>query len=666
MELGRETPRIESMAASRLNAADLDGDGRADLIYTGVSGRPFLQVLGWTPAGYRNKQTLILEGSVVRTMLVPGVSPGVLVLHGDGLAEEFRGWPLTRVHSFATSAGARAGFVGDVDGNGSAELLVTGFSGTTAYNLDTGELRWTVPGAGEDVTAAQFDLDPALEVVIGGTNLVIDGASLAVDWSNPQTFGIALETGRFGAAGNVQLASRAANDMVTIYRPSPWGTAWSYRTTGSAESMRAADVDGDGRDEMLQGLGIIEKAVAVIDAGSHVERFRIPSNPAAQQPGSIAAGQLDNDATNEIAFTHTSNVLRISNPAATVEFERVSRYGEHRIVARGDVDADGTDELVVATTGLTIGTVQIVDASDGQVEWISPIGSVAGDPFGSDHQRVLLAQADTDPALEIVLAGSSFSDGRIVVLDGASHAVQLQIGAPGSGPMQNQRLVDAVLQDITGDGRDEVIAATISSDSVSARLVGFSLAAAQPALLDSGSITAGGAGLRGLVAVQSDADSAREIVLVRSNALVAIDPLTLATDWTLAESAAGATLVASGVAGPELCVFRDDGHLRCFDPSTRAFLRDVALPAPVRAVTALDGDIHSLLVSSGDRLRRIDGVAGVERDATEYLGPTLAGGNGIAVTGAANDYAVLVGSEVGYFYFTLGESDLMFRDGFEP
>jgi hypothetical protein len=665
VERGRETPHIGSMGASQLSAADLDGDGRADLVYTGVSGRTFLQVLGWTPAGYRHKQTVILERPVVRTMLVPGISPGVLVLYDNGLAEEFRGWPLARVSSFATVPAARAGFVGDVDGDGGLELLVAGFSSTSAYDLEDGALRWTVPAGGPDVTAAQLDLDPALEVVIGGTNLVIDGDSLAVDWSNPASFGIAFETGRFGAGGTVQLASRAQDATVTLYRASPWGSAWSYGTTGEARAMRAADVDGDGRDEIIQGLSHIDRAVSVIDTASRVERFRMPTIPNALYPNSIASGQMDNDAVAEIAFTHTGDALRISNTAAGVELDRVSRNGEHRIVTRGDVDADGNDELVVATTGTTIGTVQIVDANDGRVEWLSPPSMFAGDPSQIDHRRVLLTQVDADPALEIVLAGTSWGDGRIVVMDGATHLTQLQIGTSSAGPMDDQYVVDAVLQDVTGDGSDEIVVATRSNDSVSARLVGFSLEFASPPLLDSGPITAGGTGLSGLVAVQSDADSARELVLVRGGSLVAIDPVTLTVDWTLAEAAAGATLVETGVAGAELCVFRNDGRLRCFDTNTRVLLRDLAFAAPVRAVTALDGDIRSLLISAGDRMRRVDGVTGVELDATEYLGPNLAGGNGIAVSGSANDYAIVVGSEVGYFYYTLGVPDRMFSDGFE-
>lgn len=82
----------------------------------------------------------------------------------------------------------------------------------------------------------------------------------------------------------------------------------------------------------------------------------------------------------------------------------------------------------------------------------------ANNPFYISPGFIITAQLDADPALEIVVAGTSGSDGRVIVVDGASKEVQLQIGNYDSyRPFANQGIVGAELFDYDGDGYPDLV-----------------------------------------------------------------------------------------------------------------------------------------------------------------------------------------------------------------
>lgn len=90
------------------------------------------------------------------------------------------------------------------------------------------------------------------------------------------------------------------------------------------------------------------------------------------------------------------------------------------------------------------------------------------------------------------------------------------------------------------------------------------------------------------------------------------------------------------------------------------------MPAPLRAMSALGGDLHTLVAASADALTLVDGESGSILAATDYLGPFPAQGSRIAVAAnSTSSWTIASGTEAALYRFRLNLTDVIFANSFE-
>ena len=227
--------RWEMSVPEKINdiaSADLDGDGKDDV----VIGRQDCKVTVLDPAG-KEKWSRTLEFyrrppyvNVVRTGDLDGDGRPEVIAGGENwrfFAFGADGRPLWNYESVHPS---RSGAVADLDGDGKAEVLCgTHYYWMTTLNPD-GTKLWTYGTFGAsfgpicyDIAVGSFDQDRTRGVVLGGG----DGG-----------------VHYLGSDGKLRLR---------------------YDTGDEVRKVLAADLDGDGRDEIIAGS--MSRSVYVFDAG---------------------------------------------------------------------------------------------------------------------------------------------------------------------------------------------------------------------------------------------------------------------------------------------------------------------------------------------------------------------------------------------------------------
>lgn len=174
-----------------------------------------------------------------------------------------------------------------------------------------------------------------------------------------------------------------------------------------------------------------------------------------------------------------------------------------------DIDGDGNTELVVAETSPNLWRV-LSRSSNGYAT------RFASDPSPSAFDSLAVTQMDADPQLEILIAGG----GTILVVDGATYAVERRIGIPFGTAR------DVAVDDLDADGVAEIIVCV--KDPYNSKATAMVLDQASGNVEFSREFSSG-AYLFGMAVGNGDADAALEIVLTNGEV---IDGATHVTEWT--------------------------------------------------------------------------------------------------------------------------------------
>lgn len=337
--------------------------------------------------------------------VLPAAGPEVVVTRSDGYVEIWQLQTGTRLRRFACGLTPSAVAAADLDGDGSIELVVTGSSSTRVLHVD-GSLVAALPGiGGEDVTIGQMDGDAALEFATTSGH-VVDGASLSVQWTWAPGFGIDVEV---------------------------------------------ADVDGDGRDELLAGEFV--QWVWCYDVDLQLPKYALPAHPpGGGNLGRIAVGNLDADPAPEIVVGDQQRGVTVFDGATqAVEQSLVNDDGQVTGLAVGDSDNDGVMEIVFGTEhGSAKAHLVVVDAMSGVVDWRSAeydapfFGPFLGDFDGDQHDDLVVVTASH---------AAAYQAPRVLVFDPVSFALRQQ-----SSPLSRSYVVSsAAAADLDGDGDLELV-----------------------------------------------------------------------------------------------------------------------------------------------------------------------------------------------------------------
>ncbi len=658
----------------------MNADGNPDFVFTGTrNADTLLFVLSQRPGGNIGiVQALALPdaANIVRVLSATvGGAAHIYTIASDGSVRDYSGWPLAEQNEFTVATSPVFAAIGDLTGGGSNSLLVLTSSSLYAYAASDGSPQWSYPVSGAtEVALAQLDADAASEIILNTTpGLVIDGMTQTTDWSYIDGFGSHLATGHAVGDTTTQFAGATSWPSFSVFRGDPWSPLWSAgNASGGISALAFANLDNNNHDVILEG-DAQWGSVNAYDSSTQQLRFSI------HNPGwgvnAVAAADVKGNGIPEIAFgaTQPSNgyvsMEAVDSRSGQLDWSFVTQQSVFSPVALGDVDGDGHDELIVAGNQFNYfgpGVVTIFDADTGALKWQSPaITGNGNDPFAIATSRILLLPHNSDAAMDIILAGSNGYDGRIVVMDGATKVVKLQIGSYASGPLASRYLMDAALTDFDNDGVLDYVAATEPSTTGAsgAELQVFSGIDGHP-LWTSVQMGSGFSNIDGVLVTGPASSPSSELIAVLPGSLRAYNIQTKLLDWTLLASADGAAFIPKGVNGAEIAVFQTSGAVTFYDAATQAYLRGFTLPSLVNAITALNGDAHDLLIAVNGALDLVDGETGTVIASTAGLGSSLGQGNQLAaITRGGGIWKVASGDQFGVARHQLA-FDRIFMDGF--
>jgi hypothetical protein len=673
VEIDREITGANAVRVRGLAHADFNDDGWPELV-SSFSGPASVLLISNSDADgeWTLRQSLIEDYDWSARIPVAWSMPGpdrLFVVSNVPEAIEYAGWPLREVRRFPVGHSPRAGVVADVDLDGMPELLVAHTAGVTAYRVSDGAAQWTLAVEPADVAVAQLDADPALEIIVaGGPGRVFDGATRALEWSYSDGFGSHLTVGRFGSDGTPWFVGARDWSSLIVFRSQPYSPVWDF-SVFHINSLASCDIEGDGREEILVGEGQWG-GVLVIDAATRAIRRTIPHDnhgiPA------LTATDFDRDGDCDIAFASSSGysdeLFRIVDGLdGAVLHEETSLQQGIAAVAYADLDGDGQVERLFAGEGSP--TRLHVDTRDGRVRLWSIDETPEGtfDEFAFGARRVLAAQLDADPGLEIVLLGSTDSDGRLLVIDSASRTVQRRIGDTGSSPLASRWIHDAAWVQFDGDDVPEL--AILTSQTWGGSGARISVISLQTGLMlwESVAMGVGPGNWPSLTVMQADADPAPELVVALAHELRAFDAETRLLDWSLTLPMEITASAYDPVRG-ELYLAQGNG-IEVLDAVTRAPLRTLPGTGYVTAIRPIGAVVPMLALMDAGALRVVDALSGAQHGRSDFLGPYLPTPGQIAtqIAFSALDpaWTLAVGTPVGIFSFAIRGPESLFLDGFE-
>jgi hypothetical protein len=362
--------------------------------------------------------------------------------------------------------------------------------------------------------------------------------------------------------GAADLALVSLDGYVRVLRGMDGMELWSYAAPGglAASVPSVGDLDGDGQPEVA---ALLRDRVVALHGSSGTVLWEAMLGTAASpdSPAPLVLLDVDGDGSLEVAHLEDYQEYRCLPPPygyvcfwVNVPFLQVrngatgaalwdslssglpAEPSSYSPLAAGDLDGDGSDEVVLGTLG---GPAALGEG--GALRWVASIPDCAG------VLAPALADTDSSPGLEVVVACSSSTGGEsfLAVLSGASGALLRTVGLGTSAAASTPVSV----ADLDGDGDSDAVlglgSVVVATDLTSGVLWSLPLSAALRA---------------GLPVADLDGDSAAEVLVLDSTAWESLRLVSGASGAVLWDSASFG-LELAGASQPALGDLDGDGWL---------------------------------------------------------------------------------------------------------
>ena len=382
--------------------ADIDGDGKADLITANVG---------------------------------DGTSPGSMTVlrgHGDGsftlVKQEDPSDPSMDVDSLPTELGTRAVAIGNIDGDPGMDVLVANSrSDTISIFTSDGQTVFTPRGklstarGPDDLALVDLNGDGKLDLIVAAEN----ADAVTVQFGNgDRTF----------------------------------GEAQSYAVGTAPNHLVVADLTNDGfLDILVSNNHSNDLSVLVGTGGGAFAAAR--TFVADAQPEAIGVGDFNNDGLlDAVAATQGSNggptvaVLRNRDHGLLHAVEDIHAGNGPTALAVGDVDDDGTADLLVSSDG---DKVVILSGGPNGLTSVLPALTVGGHTVG-----VVAADLNRDSRPDIAVVDEDNARVAVFISGGGGHFAAPAFYATAPNP----RVI--TVGDFDGNQRPDLAVATLGSERV--------------------------------------------------------------------------------------------------------------------------------------------------------------------------------------------------------
>ncbi len=422
-------------------AADVDGDGRSDLLLANAgSGQLAYWIMNGAtpvrfssafmqPAGYTQVATGDFNGDGKADLVWARASDRNLVMwQGDG-----NGFTQLQVRDY--SAGWTVTGAGDIDGDGKSDLLLANAgSGLVAY--------WIMNGA----TPARFSsafVQPAGYTQVATGDYNGDG-KLDLVWARGSDRSLLMWLGDGNGFAQFPIRNYSAGWEVgdaTDATPGP---------TPVPTRRLTADIDGDGRSDLLLQNGGLDQTAYWIMNGATPTRFSV----AFTQPAGytrVATGDFNGDGKLDIVWARSSDrnlLMWLGDGSGFTQLPIRDAMPGWAVTGAADVDGDGKSDLLLANTGSGLVAYWTMNGAT-PVRFSSAFVQPAG------YTQVATGDFNGDGKADLVWARAS--DRNLVMWQGDGNGfTQLQVRDYSPG------WTVTGAGDIDGDGKSDLLVSNAS------------------------------------------------------------------------------------------------------------------------------------------------------------------------------------------------------------
>lgn len=313
---------------------------------------------------------------------------------------------------------------------------------------------------------AQLDADPALEILAAGRQTrIFDSATRMSQWlyqfEFPFTF---VGVGNFNETPGLDFVLSGTGLPTRLFSGSVPQVFGEIPFTNVAfSSLAVADVDGNGRDELVLGTGGANR-VQIYDTASLGSPLREIDN-AGLSVSHLVVANYDGDAAPEAwwvsdILTTTADKLVLADLAsAQIQFRQEDVFGPIHVAGPAQLDSDPDLDLAVVSTtgnaGFNGATVFIYSADTGLLKRSFRLFRDPVTQQGLTVTALELAQLDASGALELVASGQGFANFAIA-FDSAG-VTRWYVEQTPETPIGFALPRGMVVTDTNGDGIDDVI-----------------------------------------------------------------------------------------------------------------------------------------------------------------------------------------------------------------